>query len=372
MTSIQEALGAAADEGIITTAQAEKLVPFLLDAKIAAGGGQHPVTGPAVLADDALFAEESEQPRFVRGFHDILITIGVIVALVGLWGIGNLFAVLPAIIILAEILIRRQRLALPAVALTVALVHWTGMFALLVIEMAAPEELDILTNWLMVLPIFAAVLAVFYWRYRVPLALAATLLALFLLAMDIVLVLIAKAYGSTEALAEHSGLVSSVFLISALGLFSAAMSYDVADPTRTSRKSDVAFWLHLAAAPALLYAMLSFIFLRNVSSEWWGDATSPADAAAVLAIVIVFMVIGLIIDRRAFVTSGLVSLGLAIWTILQQGGVAFSDYFSVTVLAVGVVVLMIGIFWQVLRRAIVSLLPAGITSYLHPVYQAKG
>ena len=372
MVSIRDALSSAADEGIITPAQAEKLVPFLLATDAGASDEKRAAAGSALLAEDALEAEESEQPRFVRGFHDILITIGIVVALVGLWGIGSLFAVFPAIVILSEILIRRQRLALPAVALTVALAHWTVMFALLVVEVAAPEGFDTLTNWLMVLPIFATVLAVFYWRYRVPLALAATLLSLFLLAMDIVLVLIAKAFGSTEALAEHHGLASSVFLISALGIFSAAMSYDIADPTRKSRQSDVAFWLHLAAAPALLYAMLSFIFLRNVSGEWWGDATSPSDAAAVLAIVIAFMLIGLIIDRRAFVTSGLLSLGLAIWTILQRGGVDFSDYFSVTVLAVGVVVLMIGIFWQVLRRAIVSVLPVTITSRLHPVHGAKG
>lgn len=371
MASIRDALNTAADAGIITAAQAEKLVPFLLGVDTGASGETHSAIGELSSAADALEAEESEQPRFVRGFHDILITIGVIVALVGLWGIGSLFAVLPAIIILAEILIRRQRLALPAVALTVALIHWTGMFALLVVDTAALDGLDALTRGLLVLPIFVAVLSVFYWRYRVPLALATTLLALSLLAMDIVLVLLSKALGSAEIIAEHSGLAAAVFLISALGIFSAAMSYDIADPARKGRQSDVAFWLHLAAAPALLYAMLSFIFLRNVSGDWWGDATSPGDAAAVLAIVVVFMAIGLIIDRRAFVTSGLLSLGLAIWTILQRGGVAFTDYFSVTVLAVGIVVLMIGIFWQVLRRAIVSVLPASITSRLHPVYRAS-
>lgn len=367
MVSIRDALSSAADEGIISAAQAEKLVPYLLAANTGASDGKRAASGKVLLADDALEAEESEQPRFVRGFHDILITIGVIVALAGLWGIGSLFAVLPAIVILAEILIRRQRLALPAVALTVALVHWAGLFALLVVDAAAFDGLDTLTRGLLVLPIFVAVLSIFYWRYRVPLALAATLLSLFLLAMDIVLVLFSKALGSSEIIAEHTGVAASIFLISALGIFSAAMSYDIADPERKSRQSDVAFWLHLAAAPALLYAMLSFVFLRNVSGEWWGDATSPGDAAAVLAIVIVFMAIGLIIDRRAFVTSGLLSLGLAIWTILQRGGVDFSDYFSVTVLAVGVVVLLIGIFWQVLRRAIVSVLPASITSRLHPV-----
>ncbi|MCV9961314.1 hypothetical protein OIU34_05320 [Pararhizobium sp. BT-229] len=366
MASIQDALSSAADEGIITAAQMERLVPFLIE-KGAIARGSEPVVDASL--NDAALAEESEQPRFVRGFHDILITIGIVVALLGLWGLGSLFAVLPAIVVLAEILIRRQRLALPAVALTVALIQWTFVVAVFVGD-NFPGDLDRYVEGLFTLPIFVLVLAAFYWRYRVPLALAATLLSLFVLAMDLVFVLLTKATGSVDILVEHTALSATVFLLAALGVFSAAMSYDIADPGRKTRLSDVAFWLHLAAAPALLYAMLSFIFLRNVSGDWWGDATSPGDAVAVLAIVIVFMIVGLVIDRRAFVTSGLLSLGLAIWTILQRGGVAFTDYFSVTVLAVGVVVLLIGVFWQALRRAIVSALPAAVTSRLHPISAA--
>ncbi|KQT91828.1 hypothetical protein [Rhizobium sp. Leaf453] len=365
MASIGDALRSAADEGIITGEQAGRLEPYLI------GRGAiiaHESVAVSVIDDDASQAEESEQPRFVRGFHDILITIGIVVALIGLWGLGSLFAALPAIIILAEILVRRQRLALPAVVLTVALVQWICVLAMMLSEefwsgMSGADQA------LYVLPIFAILLSAFYWRYRVPLALAATLLSLCLLAIDLVFALLSKLLGSGDMLAEHSVLSATVFLIGGLGIFSAAMSYDIADPARKSRLSDVAFWLHLAAAPALLYAMLSFIFLRNINGEWWGDATSPGDAAAVLTIVIVFMAIGLIIDRRAFVTSGLLSLGFAIWTILQRGGANLGDYFSVTVLAVGLVVLLIGIFWQVLRRAVVSMLPDTITSRLHPFYR---
>ncbi|MGO8388971.1 hypothetical protein ACC853_38235, partial [Rhizobium johnstonii] len=42
-----------------------------------------------------------------------------------LWGLAALYAVLPAIIVLSEILVRRHRLALPAVILTIALFCWT-------------------------------------------------------------------------------------------------------------------------------------------------------------------------------------------------------------------------------------------------------
>lgn len=367
MGSIGEALRSAAEQGIITAQQADKLEPYLTDRGAVINGAS---VSAAEVDEDALQAEESEQPRFVRGFHDILITIGIVVALIGLWGLGSLFAALPAIIILAEILVRRQRLALPAVVLTVALIQWSGVLAMMLSDQFL-RGMSGINQALYYLPIFAILLGAFYWRYRVPLALAATLLALCLLAIDLVFALLSKLLGSADMVAEHSVLSATIFLIGALGIFSAAMSYDIADPARKSRLSDVAFWLHLAAAPALLYAMLSFIFLRNINGEWWGDATSPGDAAAMLTIVIVFMAIGLIIDRRAFVTSGLLSLGFAIWTILQRGGANLGDYFSVKVLAVGRVVLFIGIFWQALRRAVVSLLPETITSRLHPVYRPK-
>ncbi len=365
MTTLADALDAAVGDGIITATQAERLTPFLLDRGVGADAVGSDGATP-IIADDARAAEESEQPRFVRGFHDILITIGIVVALVGLWGIGSIFAVLPAIVVLAEILIRRQRLALPAVALTVALIQWAAVLSAMLDEQLSSSAYYY-TRALYLIPVFSILLAAFYWRYRVPLALAALLFSLFLLAMDLVIILLTKAMGVADLLVEHSGLVATVFFVGALGLFTAAMIYDVADPARRTRQSDVAFWLHLAAAPALLYAMLSFIFLRTASGEWWGETTSPGDAAAVLAIVVVFMVIGLVIDRRAFVTSGLLSLGLAIWTILQRGGIDFGDYFSVTVLAVGVVVLMVGIFWQALRRTVLSVLPGSITRHLHPV-----
>ena len=77
---------------------------------------------------------DTETPRFVRGFHDVLITIGIVILLAGIWGVSTVYGALPAILILAEVLVRRQRLALPAVALTVAFVQWIAVVAALVLE----------------------------------------------------------------------------------------------------------------------------------------------------------------------------------------------------------------------------------------------
>src|SRR5689334_22656438 len=119
MPELKLILDEAEREGILPDRVADRLLPFLIERGVRVDAVVAETTGQAVAFSD------TETPSFVRGFHDVLITIGIVVALAGLWGLGSIYAVLPAIIVLAEILVRRQRLALPAVALTFALAIWT-------------------------------------------------------------------------------------------------------------------------------------------------------------------------------------------------------------------------------------------------------
>lgn len=123
MSELKVALEEAAGAGIISSSQAERLLPYLADRNIGALPTGQGLSAPR-FPDDPNPLEDTEAPRFVRGFHDVLITIGLVVLLIGLWGLANRYAPLLAIVVLAEILVRRQRLALPAVVLTVALVVW--------------------------------------------------------------------------------------------------------------------------------------------------------------------------------------------------------------------------------------------------------
>ncbi|MDX1144078.1 hypothetical protein GOL39_15695 [Sinorhizobium medicae] len=321
--------------------------------------------GPEEAPPDARAAEESEQPRFLRGFHDILITIGVVVVLVGLWGIGGAIVVLPAIVILAEILVGRQRLALPAVSLTLALAHWVaqGMFGVFAVWRPAWQSDTYVLAYVCAFP---APLGLFYWRYRVPLSFALFLLSIAAVMVALVFVILEKAFGASFILETYPHVAATILLVAALAVFALAMRYDISDPHRLTLRSDIAFWLHLAAAPALLYAMLGFIVTFGQGGIWWGEG-GLGQAVAVVFLVALFMTIGLVIDRRAFVTSGLLSLGAAIWTILQKSGASFDTYVFVVFAAVGLTVLVIGIFWQPLRRAAMSLLLEAVTARLHAV-----
>ncbi|WEX76525.1 hypothetical protein PYH37_004836 [Sinorhizobium numidicum] len=366
MTELNRALTAAAERGIISPDQINDLEAHLSDRGIGARVLKVARDASNGKPADAQAALESEQPRFLRGFHDILITIGVVVVLVGLWGIGGAIATLPLIVMLAEILVRRQRLALPAVALTLALVHWItlGMYGLINALQSASEPTTLVLIYVCAFPL---PLGLFYWRYRIPLAFALLVLSIASVAIASIFTVIEKTWGIDAGLMAYPYLAPSILLVAAVAVFAIAMRYDIADPQRLSVRSDIAFWLHLAAAPALLYAMLSFVIVSGGDEAWWSGERGLGQAVAVVILVALFMTIGLVIDRRAFVTSGLLSLGAAIWAILNKSGASLDSYVFIVCAVVGLTVLVIGIFWQRLRRMAISLLPAAITTRLYAV-----
>jgi hypothetical protein len=371
MQTLKSMLDGAVGEGILSTDQAGRLLPYMeargvflrepraVDALDIAGSVEAGAIAPV---------EDTEAPRFIRGFHDVLITIGVAIAMAGIWGVGAFLAALPSIIVLAEMLVRRQRLALPAVLLTVLYVHWIFVTTLVVRGHLLGEQPDAILDFVLtVLPV-AVLLAPFYWRYRIPLSLSLLFLSLAAVAMGLIFLALSRLSGSVDFIADHSMVSAGIFLVAALSLFTVAMSYDLSDRFRVTRRSDIAFWLHLVTAPALLYATLCFVFLGDFANDtlFSSDKGLP-EALVIVGIVVALMAIGLIIDRRAFVTSGLLSLGLATASLLQRMAAATESYVYLTLLFVGFVVLTIGIGWPHFRRWAVTPLPVSLKEKLPPL-----
>jgi hypothetical protein len=366
MSDLKTVLEGAAGEGIISPDQAARLLPYLSERNIDVG----PAAATDFLSqprdvDPPNALEDSEAPRFIRGFHDVLITIGIVVFLVALWGLTTYYGPIVAIVILAEILVRRQRLALPAVALTIALAQWIFTTVFLFVDPAANNHAVTVNLMLLALP-FAPLFGIYYWRYRVPLALAMLLFSLLALLLSCIFYLVGLATGVPDVFSAYPVLSTYLIFASALGAFAVAMRFDLSDPARLTRRSDVAFWLHLVTAPALLYStiLLALRLKAGDSVVPIANAFSYADTLIVVAIVIIMMLIGMIIDRRAFVTSGLVSLGAAVGAILQQNNANFDKVSFLALLIVGLFVLLIGIGWPHLRRAVIRLLPASMQGRL--------
>ena len=370
MQTLKSVLDGAAGEGIISGDQAGALLPYMqargvvLRAPSAALGD---IAGPGE-AHVVAPVEDTEAPRFIRGFHDVLITIGVCIVMAGIWGVGSLFGVLPAVIVLAEILVRRQRPALPAVVLTLIFAHWIFMASIVMLEDRLAPDADPMLHFVLTMAPFALLMAPFYLRYRIPLALSLWIVSLVAIAAGLLFLGLSRASGQADFISVHPSLSAAIFFAGALVLFAVAMRYDLSDRFRVTRRSDVAFWLHLAAAPALLYAMLALVFLGDFNNGALFNAEKGLpDALIVVAIVAVFMTIGLVIDRRAFVTSGLVSLGLATASLLQKTAAAPETYVFATLLIVGLVVLTIGVGWPHFRRFAVTPLPLIFKEKLPPL-----
>jgi hypothetical protein len=362
MSELKSILDEAEREGIIPSQASERLLSFLVARGVRADAAVSAARDEA--AGGAAFSD-TETPSFVRGFHDVLITIGIVVALAGLWGIGSIYAVFPAIIVLAEILVRRQRLALPAVALTIALALWTGAVSAMLLQ-GSPQIIGIGDNneGLQYTLAFPVVLGLFYLFYRIPLAFALAIMGAVVVVLQLVLRLLGWVSGDPLYAVTHGGVLSVLAVACAVGLFALAMRFDLKDPLRRTVNSDIAFWLHLGAAPALLYSILWLS--GGGPGALSGLDTVSMRTPVVVITVMALMLVGLIIDRRAFVTSGLVSLGAALYGIFRQGNAQVDTYIFVTLLAVGVIVLVIGTGWMPLRRAVVRRLPDGMQKRLPP------
>ncbi|WP_237152314.1 hypothetical protein [Oryzibacter oryziterrae] len=358
--TLVDALNVASAQGLVAPDKVEGLAAFL-------------IARPALLAPFQPVEldnpdEASEAPRFLRGFHDILITIGLVAALVGIAGLLTIYAVFPAIILLAEILVRRQRLALPAVALAAATFIATGGLTggLMGSDFnwtADSWQTPAWAGWI------AAAMLAFFAVYKVPVALAAGLTTAYAAVALSVVVAWVRGHGGLGA--DGSERVFTLMLAAfAVAVFLTALRFDLRDPRRVTRHSDTAFWMHLASAPALLYGALALAFGTDMDA-WFASDVAVARALMTVGLIATLMVIGILIDRRAFVTSGLISLGWSIGVLIEKGGwnnLSGQTSFFLVLVAIGIIVLTLGIGWRWIRRQAVGLLPADIALRLPPLH----
>ena len=358
MTTLRAALQDAVEKGLVDAAKVADLERHLSKALALPAGS----VGDSMLSSPP----DTEAPRFLRGFHDVLISIGILILFAGLWGLGNIFVITPAIILLSEILVARQRLALPAVVLTIsaAAVTWIAGLVILGDYVDADTSLGLAAY---VAP-FPAVLGLYALRYRVPLAVALFIASCLALATMLVFALLERLFGVQHFITSYPFLLVCILLLSAGGLFAIAMRFDLADRHRISRSADIAFWLHLMTAPALLYAVLSFVIylrtgaLRIAPESWQGDLALP-----IIGVVSCLMLVGILIDRRAFATSGLVALVVAVIGILKEQQLTGDLIVFMALAVVGIVVLLVGVGWRYLRQRVLELFPPAMAEKLPPV-----
>jgi MFS family permease len=330
----------------------------------------------SVAAGRSAPAVDEESFRLITGFNDIFVSIASILLLVAVGWIGaNLAggfegvpgndtaamrflasrfligaaAVAAASWMLAEYFTRRRRMALPSILLLGTFVAAVGVSANGLAQFAFGPAIDPRANaTIAAFAGFAAAIGAYaHWRrFHVPITIAA-------LTGAVVITIIALLFVAVPAAAEAW---RWLLLIAGVGVFGFAMWWDMSDRSRITRRSDVAFWLHLFAAPMIAHPIFGLLGVMN-------GQIGPATAAVVVILYILFGVIALAVDRRALLVSSLVYVLYALSALFDQFG-AVSLNIALTALVIGSALLMLSAFWHSIRRSVVQMLPADLQARL--------
>ena len=306
---------------------------------------------------------DEERLRFVTGFADIFVTIGIALflgatayligrATTAVVTTGTAAALAWA---LAEFFTRIRRMALPSIVLLV--VFAATSFATLAILLDVSDAAVGRSIWgwpghLMKLdtptPVraalaglgTAALVGLHYWRFRVPITIAAGLATLLFCALMVLFALDPEMSART---------ISIEVLVSGLVAFAVGMAFDLRDPQRLTRRTDIAFWLHLLAAPLIVHSLFALLDVVR-------GPLGPGSASLVLAIFAGLAIVALVVDRRAILVSGLAYAGWALTSLIRN--LASGDTTgAIAIMLMGAVVLLLSAGWAPLRRALLSMLP---------------
>ncbi|WOF41887.1 hypothetical protein KNJ79_11590 [Sphingopyxis indica] len=313
---------------------------------------------------------DEESFRLITGFNDIFVSIAAVILLVAVGWIGeSIHAALAGAFVagsawfLAEYFTKVRRMALPSIVLMLAFAG--GIAATMIGFLVEHGEAifgedpgDTVAGLLMGgIALITAVATWLHWkRFMVPITVAAGTAALAAMAVTLIL----SITGMPE---EPDALVMSLVLVAGLGVFTLAMWWDRSDRARQTRRSDVAFWLHLLAAPMIAHPIF---FLLGVTE---GENITSGAAVMVVGIYIVFGLVALAIDRRALLVSALAYVLFALTQLFRTFG-AIELNVALTALVIGSALLLLSAFWQNARAIVVGQLPANLANQLPATIRA--
>jgi len=303
-----------------------------------------------VAQERTMPAVDEEHFRLLTGFNDIFVVIACALLLVSVTWIGGAVTSSFGLVLqaatawgLAEYFTLKRRMSLPSIVLL--LVFVAGVFA---------TGLDLLSNSGLSADLAkgipSAVTAVAAWlhwkRFKVPVTVAAGTATL---AASSIFLLVGF-------VPEIRPFILPLVFFAGIAVFFLAMRWDSSDTKRQTGRSDVAFWLHLLAAPMIVHPVFSLL----MSGE---SNVGIFQAAIVISLYIVIALVSISIDRRALMVSALAYVLYAINTILEMYGVV-SLGFAFTAFAIGSGLLLLSAFWHVCRKAVLVHYPEHIREHL--------
>ncbi|MGP1281438.1 MAG: hypothetical protein ACTS1X_00550 [Parasphingopyxis sp.] len=312
-----------------------------------------------MAADRSTALVDEEHFRLVSGFNDIFVAIASVLLLVAIAWLGGeiqpwigALGVAAAAWGLAEYFTRVRRMAFPSILLLLAFVG--GLFGAVATGLIGDEsrygsgDEAIVATYISIAGAVAAAGAFLHWRrFRVPITVAAGAGAV---VATIIGILAVATDGNVEPF------LHPLLFVTGLGVFALAMRWDISDPVRETRRSDVAFWLHLLAAPLIVHPIFAEIGVLE-------GALTVGGAVLVIGLYIAMALIALAIDRRALMVSSLVYVLWALNGLFERFG-AVETNVALAALVIGSALLLLSAFWHNARGLVVRPLPEAITNRL--------
>lgn len=303
-------------------------------------------SGANPIDDNSAQIGNEDEMRFVRGFSDIFIAMGMVLLVVGLsifagsigGGSGIAFLVAAAVMFgMAEYFGRIKRQHLPTLVTAVGFL----IFINIGIGMMMGVDRFSSNGNIVAAVIGLAAMIVFYLRIKLPFCMALIAISLFYLFFSIVATIIDN---------PSLFIIGVLFLISGLAVMFVALQYDLRDSERLTRYADNAFWLHLVSAPMVIHGLV----LMLVGKTW---DISNTTAFMVLGIVIAVSLFGLAINRRALLVSSLGYAGIGIWYFVNKADFGWGTAIAVTLIILGAMVVFLGAGWHPARKGLLKVLP---------------
>jgi MFS family permease len=318
---------------------------------------------------------DEEQFRLITGFNDIFVSIAAAILLFAVGWIGQSIGQSAGLTIdergptflaplfvaltswgLALYFTAKRRMALPSILLLLAFVGGifaTALFALIL--GVGPDNVNGNDKLGGALAAVSAAIAGggawLHWRrFHVPITVAAGAAAV----AGIIVGLLVSALGQSAEEAKNAILGLVLFL--GVGVFLFAMWWDSSDRSRLTRRSDVAFWLHLLAAPMIVHPIFTLLELNQGHID-------VGEGLTVVALYIALGVTALAVDRRALLVSALAYVLFALQALFREFG-AVELNIALTALVIGSALLLLSAFWHQARAAIVKPLPGGLRDKL--------
>ncbi|MFL6765338.1 MAG: hypothetical protein ACJ8FO_09115 [Sphingomicrobium sp.] len=318
---------------------------------------------------------DEEQFRLITGFNDIFVSIAAAILLFAVGWIGQSIGQSAGLTLdeqgpsflaplfvaltswgLALYFTARRRMALPSILLLLAFVGGvfaTALFALIL--GVGPDNVNGNDKLGGVLAAVSAAVAAgaawLHWRrFQVPITVAAGAASV----AGIVVALLIASLGQSAEQAKNAILGLVLFL--GVGIFLFAMWWDSSDRARLTRHSDVAFWLHLLAAPMIAHPVFTLLGLNS-------GHVNVAEGLTVVALYIFLGITALAVDRRALLVSALAYVLYALQALFREFG-AVELNIALTALVIGSALLLLSAFWHQARAAIVRPLPESLRKRL--------